>query len=111
MIHMSNHGHVSNIPLFVHDLTDLVYGEVHLQQRENTMKRCRFLYKPVLTLRVTTGPNSACAINAKRVPANFGITVVNIFSPSLGPHKGTHGIIGKLNHSSFYLIFSHEHSQ
>lgn len=30
MIDMGNHGHVTDILLLVHDLTDLVYCEVHL---------------------------------------------------------------------------------
>lgn len=30
MIHVCNHGHVPDVGLFVHDGTDLVYSEVHL---------------------------------------------------------------------------------
>lgn len=35
MVHVGDHGHVPNVGLFVHDLTDLVYCEVHLRQREH----------------------------------------------------------------------------
>jgi hypothetical protein len=31
MIHMSNHGHIPYISLFVHHDTDLIYSEVHLE--------------------------------------------------------------------------------
>ena len=34
MIHMGNHGHVSYIPLVVHDPADLIYGKVHLHRKE-----------------------------------------------------------------------------
>jgi hypothetical protein len=29
VVHMGNHGHVPNVVLVVHDLTDLFYCEVH----------------------------------------------------------------------------------
>lgn len=35
MIHMSYHGHVTYVVLIVHDVTDLVNGEVHLQLKFN----------------------------------------------------------------------------
>lgn len=31
MVHVRNHGHVTDVGLLVHDGTDLVYGEVHLK--------------------------------------------------------------------------------
>lgn len=31
MIHVSDHRHVTDVGLLVHDGTDLVYGEVHLK--------------------------------------------------------------------------------
>ena len=63
------------------------------------------MYTHVLTLGVTTGPNSARMTSAKSVPADFGPFLVSfcrkIFFPSPVPHTGTNGIIGKLNHSLF----------
>ena len=51
----------------------------------------------ILTLGVTTGPNSARTISVEFWPilALFCRKKVSI------PHTGTNGIIGKLNHSSF----------
>ena len=61
--------------------------------------------QPPFTLEVTTGPNSARAINANRAhgrnSARFVYDVVVQFSfPSLVTDPGKKGIIGKLIHSS-----------
>lgn len=39
MVHMGDHRHVSDVGLFVHDLTDLVYSEVHLRTKNKTYNK------------------------------------------------------------------------
>lgn len=39
MINMSNHGHIPNIGLLVHDCWDLAYCEIHLDEREKKKKK------------------------------------------------------------------------
>ncbi len=38
MVHMGNHRHVPDVGLFVHDLPNLVYREVHLRDKDKFIK-------------------------------------------------------------------------
>lgn len=50
MVHMGDHRHVSDVGLFVHDLADLVYSEVHLRTKNNPYKKRCLLPLGVLFL-------------------------------------------------------------
>lgn len=41
MIHVRNHGHVTDVGLLVHDGTDLVDSEVHLERERDREKKAR----------------------------------------------------------------------
>ena len=52
MVHVGNHRHVTDVFLIVHDLTDLVYREIHLEtERNNDINQITVLFKlPLLAL-------------------------------------------------------------